>query len=121
MGFAVRSLTVERLREPLVATGSPDRRFDRYVISVSSFTPASTRGSIGRRLEPASLPRVIVTHASRAISMFNRGQSRAAVQSPEAQRDRGRRWLLRPRPWRCPADWRAVRPAIPLKTPLILI
>src|SRR5271157_3713071 len=85
MGFAVRSLTVERLREPLVATGSPDRRFDRYVISVSSFTPASTRGSIGRRLEPASLPRVIVTHASRAISMFNRGQSRAAVQSPEAQ------------------------------------
>src|SRR5271166_5399638 len=67
MGFAVRSLTVERLREPLVATGSPDRRFDRYVISVSSFTPASTRGSIGRRLEPASLPRVIVTHASRAI------------------------------------------------------
>src|SRR5271165_6744507 len=88
MGFAVRSLTVERLREPLVATGSPDRRFDRYVISVSSFTPASTRGSIDRRLEPASLPRVIVTHASRAISMFNHGQSLAAVQTSEPQTDR---------------------------------
>src|SRR5277367_2763632 len=108
MGFAIRSQTAKRLREPLVATGSPDRRFDRYVISVSSFTPALTRGSIGGRLKPASLPRVIVTHASRAISLFNHGRSRAAVRSPEAQKDRDRRSPLRPRPWRCPADWRAV-------------
>src|SRR5271170_3819643 len=117
MGFPTRSQTAKRLREPLVATGSPDRRFDRYVISVSSFTPASTRGSIGGRLKPASLPRVIVTHASRAISLFNHGQSHVAVQSPEAQRDRARRWLLWPRPSRCPADWRAVRPAMPHTLP----
>ena len=38
---------------------------------------------------PGRLPRVIVAHASRAISLFNHDRSRAAVRSPEA-RERSR-------------------------------
>jgi hypothetical protein len=51
MGFAIRSQTIQRLREPLVPTGSSDRRFDRSS-SLSALAPwhlASTRGSDGDR------------------------------------------------------------------------
>src|SRR5271163_3793018 len=38
MGFAIRSQTIQRLREPLVPTGSSDRRFDRSS-SLSALAP----------------------------------------------------------------------------------
>src|SRR5208337_4289809 len=49
------------------------------VISFSSFTPASTRGSGVTGCCRSAVTRVIVTHASRAISLLNHGRSRAAV------------------------------------------
>ena len=77
------------------------------VISVSSFTPASTRGSGGDRLWPITPPRVLVTLAGlagRAIWLVNHGRNPAAVQSSEAPRDRARQSPVTPRPWRHLAD-----------------
>src|SRR5882757_1470934 len=113
MESAIRPQTIERLREPLVSTGSPDRRFDRYVISVSSRTLASTRVSGGDRLIPVTFARVIVTRAGRAIRLINHGRNRVAVRSPEAQRDRDRQSPATRQPWRhladCPAGLQASR------------
>src|SRR5208283_122204 len=79
------------------------------VISLGSFTLASTRGSSDDQLKLVALPRVIVAHADRAIPLFNHGRSLAVVRSPEARKDRTRRPPARPPPLRCPADCPAVR------------
>src|SRR5882757_442167 len=66
------------------------------VISVSSCTLASTRGSGGDRLVPAALPRVIVADTGQAIPLFNHGRNHAVVRSPEARKDRVRQSPARP-------------------------
>src|ERR1700727_1286370 len=68
------------------------------VISVSSCTLASTRGSDGDRLVPTALPRVIVADTSQAIPLFNHGQNHAVVRSPEARKDRVQQSHARPPP-----------------------
>src|ERR1700722_2681202 len=111
MGSAIQPQTIKRLREPLVPTGSPDRRFDRYVISLNSHTLASTRGSGGDRLIPAAWPTGIVAHAGRPIRLINHGRNRVVVRSPEAQRDRDRQSPVTPRPCRHLSDYSAAPPA----------
>src|ERR1700723_3128289 len=66
------------------------------VISVSSCTLASTRGSDGDRLVPAALPRVIVADISQAVPLFNHGRNHAVARSPEARKDRIRQSPARP-------------------------
>jgi hypothetical protein len=53
------------------------------VISISSFTPAPTRGSGRRRLGAAAFPRIIVAFASQAIRWLNHRRNRARVRSPD--------------------------------------
>src|SRR6202000_1770046 len=45
MGSAIRSQTTPRLREPLVRTGSPDRRLDRYFHLLQFFHPRHQRAA----------------------------------------------------------------------------
>ena len=109
-GFAIQSQTMSGLRRAVARSGSLDRRFDRSS-SHSALSPRHQRAlqRIGRK--PCRRSRVIVAHANWAIRLFNHGRSRAAVRSPEDQRDRTRLSPATPPPSRCPADYQARRPA----------
>ena len=110
MGFAIRSQTIQRLREPLVPTGSSDRRFDRSS-SLSALVPWH--------------PRVVQTATSWCRPPFHASSwpipvrpSRCSITAETT------RWFDRqkiefdnrpqgPPPWRCPVDCPAAHPSQP--------
>lgn len=110
MESAIRSQTIERLREPwlqrvLPILGSTDRHLTQL------FHPGinARRDSLGDIF--AAFPCVIVAYASQAIPLFSHRRSHTAVQSPEARQDRDRRLPATRRRWRCCADCPATPPA----------
>lgn len=109
MESAIRSQTIQRLREPLVSTGSPDRRFDRSS-SLSALLPRHPRAAQAVISWPITPPRVFVAlagYAGWATWLVNHGRNPVAVRSTEAPKDRARQSPLAPQPWRhlvgCPA------------------
>src|SRR5215213_649544 len=78
------------------------------VISFRSVTPASTRAWTVWGEHLAVLAHVVRGPVPvRAISLFNPGQSRAAVRLPATRRGRDRRSPATPRRWHCRAGWPA--------------
>jgi hypothetical protein len=88
MGSAIQSQTSLRPRKAVAADGFSGSWFDR---SSAHSAPSSRHQRAGQLVTGGcrqTATRVIVAHASRAISLFNPDRNHAAVRSPEARRDR---------------------------------